>query len=211
MLLSPLSRPVTRRAHTRGMDIQTDRTLVAAGQAAVRYCTVTVALPPDRLFARKAELVVRDSMAASTTCLTMREADLDADGLHVQLGDVTRNDRVTVVLATTIEARAKGASTSILLRLADRDEVFFTGPVRVAWLTASAEADLSQPLNRDVLTAAALAIQERAKSEAIGLERAGASDRAEEVLNASIARIKALRRELARPRSHRAGWLPQAS
>lgn len=193
------------------MDIQTDRALVAAGQAAVRYCTVTVTLPPDRLFARKAELVVRDSISASTTCLTMCEADLDADGLHVQLGDVTRNDRVTVVLATTIEAKAVGASTSIVLRLADKDEVFFTGPMQVAWLAASADADLSQPLNRDVLTAAALAIQERAKSEAIELERAGARERAEEVLSASIARISGLRKELARRRAHRGAWLRHAS
>ena len=193
------------------MDIQTDRSLVAAGKAAVRYCTVTVTLPPERLFARKAELVVRDSMAASTTCLTMCDADEDADGLHVQLGDLTASHRVTVVLATTIDARAKGACTSILLRLADKDEVFFTAPVRVAWFAASAEADLSQPLNREVLTAAALAIQERAKSEAMELELAGASNRAEEILTAAIARIKSMSKDLGRRRSHAPRFLRQAS
>jgi hypothetical protein len=193
------------------MDIQTDRSLVAVGETAIRYCTVTVTLPPGRLLARKAELVVRDSIAASTICLTMCEADVDADGLHVQLGDLTAIHRVTVVLATTIEARAKGAATSVLLRLADQDDVFFTAPVQVAWLTASAEADLGQPLNRDVLTAAAVAIQERAKSEALELEYAGASDRAEEVVTAATRRINELRKELARRRSHRHAWWRRAS
>lgn len=118
--------------------------------------------------------------------------DEDEDGLHIRVGDLSAGQSVTLVLATEIGPRAEGASTAILLRVADRDRVLYGAPMEVAWQAVDADADRTQPVNRDVIVAAAMLLAERARAEALELNRRGHFSRARKTLAAAIASIRAL-------------------
>ena len=84
------------------MNVQTDRALVAAETAAVRYCTVTIAVPASAVVApRDAELIIRDSRGIRTSCLDDVAVDEDIDGTHVRLGDLAAGRSLTLTLSTT--------------------------------------------------------------------------------------------------------------
>ena len=144
------------------------------------------------IVARDAELIVRDSIGAKSMCLNDFPTDMDEDGLHNRLGDLSEGQEVTLVLATEIGPKTLGASTSILLRLADRERVLYGAPMDVSWASADADANRTEPVNRDVIIAAAMLLAERARAEALELNRAGMFDRAEQALAKAIARIRAL-------------------
>ena len=175
------------------MNVETDRALVAADTPAVRYCTVLVHAPaPGASDPRDAELIIRDSHGVKTTCLNDLPVDEDVDGLHIRLGDLAAGQDVTLVLATEIGARAEGASTAILLRLADRDRVLYGAPMDVPWLVVDAAANRTQPVNRSVVVAAATLLAARARDEARALDRVGAPARAEAVRKRAVAKIREL-------------------
>ena len=174
------------------MDIKTDRAFVAADEPAVRYCTVTIAVPRPQ---SDVSLVIRDSMGARTRCLSSFHADADVDGLHIELGDqfVSRErDTITLVLATEISPKALGASTAILLRLSDADRVHYSEAIDVAWTAVDSETNRTQPVNRSVIIAAAGLLAERARAEALGLNRVGAYERANRILDKAVARIRVI-------------------
>jgi len=144
------------------------------------------------IVARDAEFIIRDSIGAKSMCLNDFPTDMDEDGLHIRLGDLSEGQEVTLVLATEIGPKTLGASTSILLRLADRERVLYGAPMDVSWASVDADASRTQPVNRDVIIAAAMLLAERARAEALELNRAGMFDRAELILAKAIARIRAL-------------------
>ena len=171
------------------MEIHTDRSLVAAERPAVRYCTVTSTL---EVVARDVSVIIRDSLGAKTVCLNDLPVEMDEDGMHVRLGDVPAGQGVSLVLATQISPKAKGASTSIVLRLADRERVLYGSPTDVSWTAVDAAVDASQPVNREVIVAAARLLAERARGDARELTRVGALDRARQTLARAISRIRAV-------------------
>ena len=175
------------------MNVETDRAFVAADTPAVRYCTVLVQAPaPAAADPRDVELIIRDSRGVKTTCLNDLPMDEDVDGAHIRLGDLAAGEDVTLVLATEISARAQGASTAILLRLADRDRVLYGAPMDVPWRVVDAATDRAQPVNRNVIIAAATLLAGRARDEARALDRVGAIERAERLLDKAVARIREL-------------------
>jgi hypothetical protein len=178
------------------MNIQTDRAFVAADRPAVRYCTVTVTSVPSLIGgARDVSLVIRDSMGARTRCLSSVLVAPDVDGLHVELGDLFASghrSEITLVLATEISPKALGASTAILLRLAEGDEVLYGAPIEMTWTAVDGEADRTQPVNNAVVFAAATLLADRARAEALGLVRVAAYERAKRVLDRAVARIRAM-------------------
>ena len=207
----PLSRPVTPAREAWAMNIQTDRAFVAADRPAVRYCTVTLtssdsarpaAQPDDRRarpLARDVSLVIRDSIGAQTRCLSSCLVAPDVDGLHIELGDLFASGNgkdITLILATEISPKALGASTSILLRLDDENEVLYGAPIEMPWTAVDAEADRAQPVNHTVVIAAATLLADRARAEALGLVRVGAYGRATKILERAVGRIRAMASDL---------------
>jgi len=138
-------------------------------------------------------------MGAQTRCLSSCLVAPDVDGLHVELGDLfasgNRSD-ITLVLATEISAKALGASTAILLRLAEGDEVAYGAPIEMTWTAVDAETDRTQPVNNSVVIAAATLLADRARAEALGLVRVGAYERAKRLLDRAVARIRAMASDL---------------
>jgi hypothetical protein len=175
------------------MNVETDRALVAADTPAVRYCTVLVQAPAEAAAdPRDAELIIRDSRGVKTMCLNDLPTDEDVDGLHIRLGDLAAGQDVTLVLVTEIGARAEGASTAILLRLADRDRVLYGAPMDVPWRVVDAATNRAQPVNRNVVAAAATLLAARARDEARALDRVGATARAHGVRSRAVAKIREL-------------------
>jgi Ca-activated chloride channel family protein len=144
------------------------------------------------IVARDAQLIVRDTGGADTECLNEFPVIRRGDELCIRLGDLTSEQQVTLVLATRIPPQALGDSAGISLRLADRERVLFAQPLDVAWQVVDADADRAQPINRDVIVAAATMLAERAKAEALAKNRAGDFDGARAVLERAIAGIRAL-------------------
>jgi hypothetical protein len=175
------------------MNVQTDRALVAAETAAVRYCTVTVAVPASAAVApRDAELIIRDSRGIRTTCLDDVVVDEDIDGTHVRLGDLPAGRSLTLTLSTVIGARAIGASTEILLRLSDRDRVFYGEPLDVPWRVVDAATNRAQPVNHGVLITVATVMADRARREASDFARLGAAERTRAAVRKAVSKINEL-------------------
>jgi hypothetical protein len=143
-----------------------------------------------QIVARDARLIVSNAPGTDTTCLNEFPAAMRADGLHVRLGDLSAGDIITLVLATTIAPAARGEAPSIQVRLADRDQALFGGAMDIAWTVAHADANRTQPVNMDVVVAAATLIAERARAQALELNRAGDFDGAKKLLQPVIARIR---------------------
>ena len=137
------------------------------------------------------QLVVRGA-GANAECLNNFPVVQRDDELFIRLGDLVSEQQVTLVLAIQLAPQSTGASAGISLRLTDREQVLFPQPFDVAWKAVDADADRSQPINRDVFVAAATMIAERAKAEALAFNRAGQYDDARGVLERAVAAIRTL-------------------
>ena len=144
------------------------------------------------IVARDAQLVIRSQGGADTECLNEFPVVRRDDEVYIRLGDLTSEQQVTLVLATTIGPRPLGESVSISLRLADREQVLFAQPFDIAWQVVDADTDRAQPVNRDVIVAAATMLVERARTQALVMNRAGDFAGARQVIERAVAAIRAL-------------------
>ena len=142
--------------------------------------------------ARDARLVIANGPGTQTTCLNDFPGVAHADGLHIRLGDLSAGDQLTLVLATTVAPRTEGDAATIQLRLSDRDQALFAGPMDIAWAAVDVDANRAQPVNTDVILAAAVLVAERARAEALELNRAGNFKGAKELLESVAERIRAM-------------------
>lgn len=62
----------------------------------------------------------------------------------------------------------------------------------MTWTAVSTDENKTQPVNRDVLLAAATLLADRARAEAVAFNRRGDFDAAREVLNKAIAQLREL-------------------
>jgi Ca-activated chloride channel family protein len=114
----------------------------------------------------------------------------------VYLGDMISGQMLSIVLRLTFDYGEVGREAGILLRVTDRDGTFDRArpalePVTIAWAYADHAANDAQSRDRDVDRAVARLFAERAKQEAVRLNRDGRFDDAGRALDGVRKRIAA--------------------
>jgi len=144
------------------------------------------------IVAPDAEFVINAGPAVAIALLNELPVDAQPDGLHVKLGDLVSGQSLQLVVALQWNARDEATPALAECRVTDRAGKLFPQPMRVEWTTADVAADAAQPVNTDVLVAAADLIAARASSSALDANRQGRFDEAGKILRAAAARIRAL-------------------
>ena len=109
---------------------------------------------------------------------------------EIVIGDLTAEERVSVVLRLSFPYGQLGYSTGALVGLADRNDVFKEGSVKLAWEYASDQSNDAQERDRDVDRAVARVFAARARQEAVNLNRAGDYRSAKRAVEATAKRIR---------------------
>jgi Ca-activated chloride channel homolog len=112
----------------------------------------------------------------------------------VFLGDMVSGQVLSVVLRVTFDYGEVGREVGVGVRVLDRDGAFERArpgidPVTVSWTYADHPANDAQPRDRDVDRVVAKLFAERAKQEAVRLNRAGRFDEAGSLLEGVRRRI----------------------
>jgi Ca-activated chloride channel family protein len=161
------------------------------------------------IVAPEAELVISagdDVMVAVLNDLPVARVQTD---FRIRLGDLVSGQVVRVVVQLLFASRLEGTAGKVQCRLADRAGALFPRPMGVEWMAADRDANAQQPVNSDVLVAAAEQIAARVSSAALAANRAGQFDKALELLTGGakalrelgpIRAIERLARELERKR-----------
>jgi Ca-activated chloride channel family protein len=114
---------------------------------------------------------------------------------RVFLGDMVSGQILSIVLRVTFDFGEVGREVGVALRVADRDGAFATGqpvsPVTVAWRYADHAANDTQPRDRSVDRVVARLFAERARQEAVALNRGGRYDEAAKVIDGVRRRVAA--------------------
>jgi hypothetical protein len=88
--------------------------------------------------------------------------------------------------------RLESTRARVECQLADRAGALFARPMPVEWMAADREAHASQPVNVDVLVAAAKQMAVRISSQALAANRAGDFDKAAELLTRGAEALRAI-------------------
>jgi Ca-activated chloride channel homolog len=114
---------------------------------------------------------------------------------RVFLGDMVSAQVLSIVLRVTFDFGEVGREVGVALRVADRDGAFAAGqpaaPVTVAWRYADHAANDAQPRDRSVDRIVARLFAERARQEAVALNRGGKYDEAAKVIDGVRRRVAA--------------------
>ena len=140
------------------------------------------------------ELVVPDGMRVDA--LSPFRIEQGQGRVRVFLGDMVSGQVLSIVLRVTFDFGEIGREVGIAVRVADRDGAFAAGapsgaPVTVAWRYADHAANDSQPRDRSVDRVVARLFAERARQEAVALNRAGRYDDAAKVIDGVRRRVAA--------------------
>jgi Ca-activated chloride channel family protein len=114
----------------------------------------------------------------------------------VFLGDMVSGQALSLVLRVTFDYGEIGREVGIGVRIADRDGAFERArpaldPITLAWTYADSPANDTQPRDRDVDRVVARLFAERAKQEAVRLNRQGQYDDAGRALEGVRKRVAA--------------------
>ena len=114
----------------------------------------------------------------------------------VFLGDMVSGQALSLVLRVTFDYGEIGREVGIGVRVADRDGAFERArpaldPITLAWTYADSPANDAQPRDRDVDRVVARLFAERAKQEAVRLNRQGQYDDAGRALDGVRKRVAA--------------------
>ena len=112
------------------------------------------------------------------------------------LGDMVSGQVLSIVLRVTFDFGEVGREVGIAVRVADRDGAFAAGepsgaPVTVAWRYADHAANDTQPRDRSVDRVVARLFAERARQDAVALNRQGRYDEAEQAIDGVRRRVAA--------------------
>ena len=116
--------------------------------------------------------------------------------IRVYLGDMVSGQMLSVVLRVTFDFGEVGREIGTFVRVADRDGAFdqarpAAGTIAVTWTYADHPANDAQPRDRDVDRVVARVFADRAKQEAVRLNREGRFDEAGRTLDGVRKRIAA--------------------
>ena len=146
------------------------------------------------------EIVARDAIfeiacAPGTQATLVNDLPVEqAEGrLRVRLGDLVADQEISLIVAVAVaEPPPVGSNASVQCRVGDRDKVLFAEPMTVDWRVADAAEHDAQPVNREVLRAAATLLAERARAMALAANRHGAFDDARRIVREMIDTLRAL-------------------
>ena len=113
---------------------------------------------------------------------------------RVFLGDMVSGQVLSIVLRVTFDFGEVGREVGIAVRVGDRDGAFATAdpsgaPVTVGWRYADHAANDAQPRDRSVDRVVARLFADRARQEAVLLNRTGHYDRAAKVIDGVRRRV----------------------
>ena len=109
---------------------------------------------------------------------------------EIVVGDLTSDERVSIVLRLNFPYGQVGHSTGAVVGLADRDDVLADGSVKLAWEYATDQENDSQDRDREVDRAVPRTFASRARQEAVGRNRAGDYKAAQRAVEATARRIR---------------------
>jgi Ca-activated chloride channel homolog len=114
----------------------------------------------------------------------------------VFLGDMVSGQVISIVLRVTFDFGEIGREVGVNARVADRDGAFEASrsapdPVTITWQYADTDANDAQPRDRDVDRVVARLFAERAKQEAVRLNREGRYDEAARAVDGVRRRVAA--------------------
>jgi Ca-activated chloride channel family protein len=114
----------------------------------------------------------------------------------VYLGDMVSGQVLSIVLRLTFDFGAVGREIGTLVRVADRDSAFERArpalePISVAWAYADHPANDAQPRDRGVDRVVARLFADRAKQDAVRLNREGRYEEASQALDGVRRRVAA--------------------
>ena len=139
------------------------------------------------------ELVVPDGVRIDALSPFRMEASRGR--ARVFLGDMVSGQVLSIVVRLTFDFGEVGREVGVALRVADRDGAFAArqsvSPVTVAWRYADHAANDTQPRDRAVDRVVARLFAERARQEAVALNRAGRYDEAAKVIDGVRRRVAA--------------------
>ena len=140
------------------------------------------------------ELVVPDAIRVDA--LSPFRVEHGHGRVRVFLGDMVSGQRLSIVLRVTFDFGEVGREVGVAVRLADRDGAFAAAeptaaPVTVAWRYADHAANDTQPRDRSVDRVVARLFAERARQEAVALNRAGRYDEAAKTIDGVRRRVAA--------------------
>ena len=137
--------------------------------------------------ARDAALEVVTSPVARVEVLNAFRAEPRPAGLVCHLGDLVSGQEVRVIAAVTCPTGTLGEQVRLEARLQDREGALQQPEAHVAWTFASHEENDRQPRDRSVDRLVAELYLQRGRRDALELNRQGAYEKAEALLQ-SIAR-----------------------
>lgn len=140
--------------------------------------------------AREVVLQVTAPSGVSVESLSPHPTRERAGQTEIVVGDLTSDERVSVVLRLNFPYGQIGNSTGVMVGLADRDDVLTQGSVKLAWEYASDQANDTQDRDRDVDRAVARIFAARARQEAVALNRAGDYEAAQHAIAGTARRIR---------------------
>jgi Ca-activated chloride channel family protein len=138
------------------------------------------------------ELTLPDSVHVDT--LSPFRVEQGGGRARILLGDMVSGQLLTIVLRLTFDYGTVGREVGLVLRLADRDAAFeravpSLAPASLAWTYADHGANDSQPRDIDVDRVVARLFAERAKQDAVRLNREGRYDDARRTLDGVRRRV----------------------
>jgi Ca-activated chloride channel family protein len=139
--------------------------------------------------AREVVLAVTGPDGIGIECLSTYPARDQHGRTEIVLGDLTADERVSVVLRLRFRYGEIGRSTGALFTVSDRDAALSDGGTRLTWAYADDRANDGQARDRDVDRAVARVFAARARQEAVGLNRRGDFTAARDVLKGTARRI----------------------
>jgi Ca-activated chloride channel family protein len=139
------------------------------------------------------DLVVPDGVRIDA--LSPFRVEQTRGGARVFLGDMVSGQVLSIVLRVTFDFGEVGREVGVAIRVADRDGAFAARqpatPVTVAWRYADHAANDTQPRDRSVDRVVARLFAERARQEAVALNRGGRYDEAAKVIDGVRRRVAA--------------------
>jgi Mg-chelatase subunit ChlD len=140
------------------------------------------------------ELVLPD--AVRVEALSPFRVEQGRGHVRVLLGDLVSGQMLSIVLRVTFDFGEVDREVGIAVRVGDRDGAFAAAdpnaaPVTVAWRYADHAANDAQPRDRDVDRVVARLFAERARQEAVALNRARRYDEAAKVIDGVRRRVAA--------------------
>jgi len=140
--------------------------------------------------ARDVGVVLEFPKGVGAEVLSEFPSEAEGGRLRCELGNLVSGQQVSVLLAVTFPAGAKGESAEVGLRVVDQDRVFGEDAVVVQWEYAGHRANDSQPRDAEADRVVAAVYAERARREALVANRRGDYREAARILKGTARRIK---------------------